>query len=801
MEHEKEFVMSAPAITSNVIRFQPFNSAVQLQKMGRLEAGDGFRDLLESVWTNTSEAMRVTDSEGTITAVNSAYCRLVGMTADGLIGKPFSIVYGGPVDPSILLDKYRSRFNEKAIQPEMNRKLKLVNGREIYADTSNSYIRGSDGETFVLSIIRDVTDRKRSEESLKESERHYHEFFSNAVQGMFQSTFDGRLLFANASLVKMLGYDSFEDLASRNLTDLYANPSDRQNLSMNLAKKGSCSNVELTLKRKDGTVISVLEHSRASKDESGNVVIFEGMLEDVTEQKRAEAARKQAREDLQRERNLLRILIDNLPDQIYFKDAKGQYLLDNKAHMKSLGAQDQDDVLGRTAFDFHLPELAKQYREDEMNIFSTGMALIDKEEPALHKDTGEQRWHLTTKIPLLDSEGTVTGIVGISRDITERKDLQLRVQDSLSALQVSRESLAQLNNQKDRLFSVLSHDLRSPFTSILGFCEILLSDGETLTVTERSEFLTYIRDAAQRQLALLNRLLDWSRLETGRIKLDIQEIDLDSLVKSCLTTHLGTSKQKEITLRSTLPTKSKVRGDQVLLMQVFNNLISNALKFTPKGGVISIDLAEEKDEEWVLEVKDTGRGIPKEDLKKLFKVEEKYTRPGLDGEQGTGLGLSLVHEIVKQHNGAISVDSELGQGTTFTIRLPRVVENKEHVILVVDDDEGVRVLHSRFLKKMYPDAHVMQASNGKEAFALAKQYKPRIIVTDYSMPEMNGYEFLNLLKVDPATKPIPVFVITGKGSTASAETLMISGAAAVMDKPVPSKTLHETIEKVLAEKI
>ncbi|MCX6142605.1 MAG: hybrid sensor histidine kinase/response regulator, partial [Ignavibacteriales bacterium] len=391
--------------------------------------------------------------------------------------------------------------------------------------------------------------------------------------------------------------------------------------------------------------------------------------------------------------------------------------------------------------------------------------------------------------------------VGISRDITERKDLQARVQDSLSALQASRESLSQLNAQKDRLFSVLSHDLRSPFTSILGFCEILITDGETISDTERKEFLTYIRDAAQRQLALLNRLLDWSRLETGRIKLDIQEIELDSLVKSCLTTHLGTSKQKEITLRSTLPVMTKIRGDQVLLMQVFNNLFSNALKFTPKGGMISIDLVEERDEEWVLAVKDTGSGIPKDDLKKLFKVEEKYTRPGLNGEQGTGLGLSLVYEIVRQHNGSISVDSELGQGTTFTIRLPRVVENKEHVVLVVDDDEGVRVLHSRYLKKMYPDAHVMQASNGKEAFSLAKQYKPRIIVTDYSMPEMNGYEFLNLLKGDPTTKPIPVFVITGKGSTASSDTLLMSGAAAVMDKPVPSKTLQETIEKVLAEKI
>ena len=780
--------MNAPLVTSNILPYQRPSFALPSRTNEKwahdAHAGVDFHELFESVWTNSSDALRITDSKGVIIAVNDTYCRLVGMQSEELVGKQFTITFDSSVDPSMLLAVYCTRFNEGKISPVLNKQVHLRGGKDIYAETSNSFIKGSDGSTFVLTAIRDVSERHASEEALKKSERKYQELVNNAGQGIFQSSVDGRLISANAALLKMLGYDSLEELASYDLAEVYASPNDRQAVSMILIEKGSCSNLELMLKRKDGTVITVLENSRAVKDSNGNVVMFEGMLENITKRKTAEDARKRAQEDLQHERNLLRILIDNLPDLIYFKDAEGHYVLNNRAHLRSIGVEHQDEVLGKTTFDFNPPELAREYHEDEMHIVGTGQALYDKEEPALHKDTGEQRWHLTSKIPLLDSKGTVTGVVGISRDITERKDLQARVQDSLSALQASRESLSQLNAQKDRLFSVLSHDLRSPFTSILGFCEILITDGETLSETERKEFLTYIRDAAQRQLALLNRLLDWSRLETGRIKLDIQEIELNNLVKSCLSTHLGTSRQKEITLRSTLPARTKIRGDQVLLMQVFNNLLSNALKFTPKGGVISVDLVEERDEEWVLAVKDTGRGIPKDDLKKLFKVEEKYTRPGLDGEQGTGLGLSLVYEIVKQHNGSISVDSELGQGTTFTIRLPRVVENKEHVVLVVDDDEGVRVLHSRFLKKMYPDAHVMQASNGKEAFALAKEYKPRIIVTDYSMPEMNGYEFLGLLKGEPATKHIPVFVITGKGSTGSSETLLMSGAAAVMDKPV-----------------
>ena len=797
--------MSAPAITTNILPYQRPSFAPPASTNNKwahhADTGVDIHELFESVWTNSSDALRITDAKGVIVAVNDAFCRLVGMQSEELVGKQFTITYDSSIDPSALLTTYCIKFNEGKWSPVTNKQVRVRGGKEIYAETSNSFIKGSDGETFVLTAIRDVSERHATKEALKKSEQRYQELVNNAGQGIFQSSVDGRLITANGALLKMLGYDSFEELASHDLAEVYASPNDRQAVTMILSEKGSCTNLELRLKRKDGTLITVLENSRVVRDANGNIVMFEGMLENITKRKLADDARRRAQEDLQHERNQLRTLIDNLPDLIYFKDKQGRYVLNNRAHLRSLGVERQDEVLGKSTFDFNPPELAKQYQDDHMHIVNTGEILFEKEEPALHKDTGEQRWHLTSKIPLMDSQGTVTGVVGISRDITDRKDLQARVQDSLSALQASRESLAQLNAQKDRLFSVLSHDLRSPFTSILGFCEILVTDGDTLSETERKEFLTYIRDAAQRQLALLNRLLDWSRLETGRIKLDIQEIELNSLVKSCLTTHLGTSRQKEITLRSTLPAMTKVRGDQVLLMQVFNNLLGNALKFTPHGGVISIDLAEEKDDEWVLAVRDTGRGIPKDDLKKLFKVEEKYTRPGLDGEQGTGLGLSLVYEIVKQHNGSITVDSELGQGTTFTIRLPRIVENKEHVVLVVDDDEGVRVLHSRFLKKMYPDAHVMQASNGNEAFALAKQYKPRIIVTDYSMPEMNGYEFLNLLKGEPMTKHIPVFVITGKGSTASTETLLISGAAAVMDKPVPSKTLQETIEKVLAEKI
>lgn len=737
--------------------------------------------------------MRVTDSEGVIVAVNDAYCRFAGMQRGELIGELFTVVYDRSIDPARLVEKYRRRFEEKSVEPLMSRQIHLANGKEAYVETSNSCIEGNAGEKFVLSMFRDVTERrqleqalerergllrtvinnlpdrifakdaesrfiinnhahihalgaqsqsevvgksdfdfqprdlaegmfiddqevihsgkcimekeeqtvdqsgrtgcllvtkvpmrdkqgtivglvgisrditdhKQAEEALKESERKYHELFNNAVQGIFQSSVDGRLLSANAALLKVLGYDSFEELASLNLADVYANPDERCALSMKLAEQGSCSNVELVLKRRDGTIINALEHSRAVKDAAGNVIAFEGILE----------------------------------------------------------------------------------------------------------------------------------------DITERRALEARMEEHVAALKTSQESLAELNAQKDRLFSILSHDLRSPFTSILGFCEILLNEGELLSDAERKEFLGHIQNSAERQLELLKKLLDWSRLETGRIKFDVRDVDLSAVVALSVTSHLGIAKKKEITLQSTLPTQMKTRGDEVMIVQVFSNLISNALKFTPAHGLISIDLVESQEDQWVVAVKDTGAGIPEEDFGKLFKIEEKYTRKGLGGEEGTGLGLSVVHEIVKKHSGSITIESEVGKGTTFFIQFPRLMENIDRSVLVVDDDEGVRVLHSRFLKRMFPDSRIIQAADGKEAFELAKRYHPRIIVTDYSMPEMNGFEFLNMLRQEVTTKDIPVFVITGKDSTASNEAMRLSGAAAVLIKPVSSTQLQDAIDKVMADRV
>jgi PAS domain S-box-containing protein len=644
----------------------PLDRRPQQEPSQEFDFGLDYHELLESVWHSSLDAMRITDSEGLIVAANEAYCRLFEMSMLELLGKPFTVGYGDLSRPSHLFADYYRGFREKSIEPTMETQIRLVNGKEIYLGISNSFIKGLGGAPLVLSILRDTTERHLADQAVRNSEQKYHELFDNALQGMFQSTVEGRILSANAALLKLLGYDSLEELASLMIADdLYVNPMEREAILQKLEAYAVCSNHELRLRRKDGTVVTVLEHSRAVHDSSGNMLWIEGIIE----------------------------------------------------------------------------------------------------------------------------------------DITERKALESRVQEYVSALQKSRESLSELNSQKDRLFSILSHDLRSPFASILGSCNILLNQTASLSEDEQKKFISNINESAKRQLALVNRLLDWSRLETGRITLDVRTIDLEAVASFSLKSHAGTAREKGITLQSNLPKDVTIRGDEEMLMQVFNNLVSNALKFTPAGGKISVDLAAQTHLEWIVDVRDTGKGIPAGDLGKLFKIEEKYTRKGLDGETGTGLGLSVVAEIVKKHNGSISVESAVDVGTTFHIRLPRYYENLQQTLLIVDDEPVARTVHSRLLGKLYPDANVVSVASGQEALEEAKRNPPRFILTDYFMPEMNGRELLSLLRDDPVTRHIPVFVITGAESNIDTETMLLNGAVAVLSKPIAPEILHSTIEKVLSERI
>ncbi len=268
-----------------------------------------------------------------------------------------------------------------------------------------------------VTVVRDRTATTRTEQALRESEQSFRSLFENATLGLYRTTPEGRILMANPALLQMLGYGSLDDLAVRNLEQGGYEPGyERSEFKSRIEKSEVVRGLEAAWKRKDGTTIFVRESARIVRDEKGQPLFYEGAVEDVTQRRKAEGA-------LAAERNLLTTLIDSLPDNVFIKDAEGRIVLDNTAHQKLLGRQTLEEVKGKTDGDFFPAELADKYAQDERRIIASGRPRLNYEERTVDAQ-GRERWLLTTKVPIRQPDGTVTGIVGINNDITERKEAE-----------------------------------------------------------------------------------------------------------------------------------------------------------------------------------------------------------------------------------------------------------------------------------------------------------------------------------------------------------------------------------------
>jgi PAS domain S-box-containing protein len=392
---------------------------------------------------------------------------------------------------------------------------------------------------------------------------------------------------------------------------------------------------------------------------------------------------------------------------------------------------------------------------------------------------------------LRDEQEAVIGFEGALENITDRKTMERQINSTITNLESTREELTTLNAQKDKILAIVSHDLRSPFGSILGFCDLLKNEFGSLSDNEKVEYINFIADAAKQQLDLVNSILDWSKLETGRIQVNMSPIDSAALASGTVTSLMGLAKVRNIAVQSTVPAETFIDADENLIRQVFQNLIGNALKFTPAGGSITIGLKENNSDRTILEISDTGIGIPKNEIERLFKIDEKYSRKGLQGETGTGLGLPICHEIMKHHHGSIDVRSEEGRGTTFLLTLPKAKKRTFRNILIVDDVKGNRMILSRFMKRISDECSIHFAETGREALAMLGTVSIDLILTDYHMPEMDGFEFIRSIRSSDTTKKLPVIMISGD----RIEYYMQSNALTmILQKPVLFSQLKETIE-------
>jgi len=276
-------------------------------------------------------------------------------------------------------------------------------------------------------ISQDITEKKQMEDALRESEERYRSLIENATIGIYRTTPEGQITTANPALVRMLGFQSFEELAQRDLSKEGYEPAyPRQDFQKHIEQEGKIIGIESAWKRKDGSTIFVRESANLVRDENDRPLFYEGTVEDITE-------RKQAEDNLDEERNLLRTLIDNLPDRVYVMDVQGRKTISNVADWQASGGKKMEDVIGKTDLETYPPELAKEYWALDKKVIDSGIPIINREEPGLDSQ-GKPAWVLSSKVPLRDGQGQVLGLVGIGRDITERKQVEEKLSASESEL-------------------------------------------------------------------------------------------------------------------------------------------------------------------------------------------------------------------------------------------------------------------------------------------------------------------------------------------------------------------------------
>ncbi len=384
-----------------------------------------------------------------------------------------------------------------------------------------------------------------------------------------------------------------------------------------------------------------------------------------------------------------------------------------------------------------------------------------------------------------DAKGKVKSFNAIVCNITGLKEKELNLDKKL-------ESLKEANLSKDKFISILSHDLRAPFTSILGFSEILLNE-PNLSHSDSQEYLKYINDSSQNQLQLINYLLDWSRLQTGRIKIDPQRLRAQSIIYNCVSSLTGNAVRKNIDIKVNADESIYVLADERLLTQVITNLLSNAIKFSHNESSIIISSNLFNDEYIEFVVKDHGTGISEQNKSKLFKIEKMFSSQGTKGEKGTGLGLSLVKEIIDKHGGEIWFYSVKGEGSEFHFTIRR----SPNSILLVEDLNGDRLYYEKIIKDNFPFYQVISASNGYEAINIIFNKLPSLIVTDHEMPLMNGFQLVENLRKEDNNLNIPIIAIAANISDELKRSYLSSGISHILHKPVDSKLFVDKLRMVL----
>ncbi|QDT16197.1 PAS domain S-box protein [Alienimonas californiensis] len=648
-------------------------------------------------------------------------------------------------------------------------------------------------------LLIDITERKQAAEDLLLLKFVLEQSHTGIVIADARQK-DCPLIYANRPFEQMTGYAADEVLGS-NCRFLQGKGTDPQAVAQlrESVRTGVECRVVIRNYRKDGTPFWNELRVSPVRDRFGKLTHFVGLQNDITERKRSE----KAQERLARYNQLL---LESTAEGIYGIDLSGNLTFLNPSAAAILGLEDCN-VLGESshALMHHSRSDGSPYPVDDCPISHTlqtgGVVRVDDE--VFWRKDGTSFPVACVASPIIE-DGKVEGAVVAFSDITERKRVQRDLQAAKEAAEVA-------NHAKSHFLANMSHELRTPLNAVIGYSEMLQEDAEDMGHQELVPDLQKISAAGKHLLSLINDVLDLSKIEAGKMTVYCETFGIVAMIQEIADMVEPLVQKNRNRLEFNVPDDvGSMHADVTKVKQSLYNLLNNAAKFSD-GGEIRFDVRRETqdDRDWIVfRVADTGIGMTDRQLERLFRPFSQADESTTRRFGGTGLGLALTKRFCQLMGGDISVASEYGHGSVFSIRLPATPESHPPVAetaieqsshgpdggpraLIVDDDPDARDLLSRFFRQR--GFRVELASNGDEALDAARRWNPAVITLDVMMPRMDGWATLAALKADEELAEIPVIMVTIVSEKGIGYAL---GAAEYLTKPVDRQRLSAVLRKL-----
>jgi PAS domain S-box-containing protein len=785
---------------------EPFVVGVAIDISKRKRAEEHVR-LQTAALESAANAIVITDVSGKIQWVNPAFSRLTGFAREEALGKNPRILKSGKQDESVYRRLWTSILSGEIWSGEVTNRRK--DGQLYIEEMTIAPVRSVSGEiTNFVAIKQDVTERKRVEAALRNSEEQFRDLAENIRDVFFVGEPDPvHLTYLSPAYEEIWGRPRREAYDRPDAWIDSIHPEDRERAVdlFTKAYQGERAHAEYRVVRPDGSIRFIKARAFPVLNAEGKFCRLVGIAEDLTKSKRAEEAQRESEEQV-------RLLLQSTAEAIYGINLDGNCTFANAACVRMLGYGSPAELLGKnmhTIMHHSFPD-GRPYPVEACQIFRAfrvGKGSHVDNEVLWRKDGAcfpAEYW----SYPIQRDEKSIGSVVAFL-DITDRKRAE-------AELLKAKEGAEAANRAKSEFLANMSHEIRTPMNGIIGMTDLVL---ETELSPEQAEYLHMLKGSADALLTLLNDILDFSKMEAGRLELDNLHFDLRKSLSEVVKTLAIKAQQKGLEfifdVRPEVPTV--VAGDPARIRQVLVNLVGNAIKFTETGELeVNVQLEAQNAEGTILHfsVRDTGIGIPADKQQVIFDAFSQADSTTTRKYGGTGLGLTISAQLVGLMSGRIWVESVAGKGSIFhfTVQVAPVAARPSFESIEVSELSGLRLVvvddnatNRRILEESVTRWRMRPTvvENAKAAMEVLRQAHASgaqipLVLTDAHMPEIDGFGLVERIRQDPSLSNVLIVMLTSGGERGDAARCQKLGVAGYLSKPFDRLELRDVLLHVLA---